>query len=176
MGKGKAAYHVKGSFKQDSVSVRTPFSSLKNFSGRTSEMKFLCQEQQDTPVTADPSITPDALCAQEIDKYVKHSLRSKDAWTSQAEIPTADEIADNENEKEDDNTITIPCNKLVDPWASREEYLEAHYRLLREDAVSPLRDVVSEMREEPQIDEKHSQESAAIYERVSFTTFHLRKP
>ena len=175
MGKGKAGYHIKGNYRQTSSAARNPFSDLNNFNGRTSEMRFLQQQdQQGIAEVLDPSIISDAICAREIDKYVRVSLEGEYTWTSKPEIPSSAEIAFDEEEDDDDddeNAVTIPCNKLVDPWVSREEYLEAQYRLLREDAVSPLRDVVSEMKEEPYIEEKHSQENAAIYERVYILGF-----
>ena len=168
MGKGKAGYYARGNYRRTSSSARNPFSNINNFNGRTSEMTFLQQQdQQATTEAPDPSVISNAKCAREIDEYVKFRLESEHAWTSKPEIPSSAEIAFDEDEEEDENAVTIPCNKLVDPWLSREEYLEAQYRLLREDAVSPLRDVVSEIKEEPYIEEKHSQENAAIYERVS---------
>ena len=123
-------------------------------------MRFLQQQEEGQTEPSDPLAIADAASAREIDRYVKHSLDSEHAWTSRSEVPTSEEIAGDEDE------IPISCNKLVDPWASREEYLETQYQLLREDAVSPLRDAVSEMRAEPYIEEKNSQENAAIYERV----------
>ena len=136
-----------------------------------SEMKFLFQQEQQGPTDPlDSSVISDAISAREIDKYVKTSLPSDHAWTLRPEIPSPAEIVSGDDEDED-NEVSVPCNKLVDAWASREEYLEAQYQLLREDAISPLRDAVSEIRAEPYIEEKHSQENAAIYERVSVVGF-----
>jgi len=55
---------------------------------------------------------------------------------------------------------------VVGPYKSKEDYLERHYTLLREDAVAPLRDVVSELQIHPHIMEKESDNSAYIYEKV----------
>lgn len=42
-------------------------------------------------------------------------------------------------------TLELTENTVVGPYISKEEYLESHYKLLREDAVAPLRDVISEI-------------------------------
>lgn len=47
-----------------------------------------------------------------------------------------------------------------------EEYLSAHYELLREDAVRPLREAVQQVRITPQAKEDAFQGSIGIYEKV----------
>ncbi|KAL8738285.1 MAG: hypothetical protein Q9181_000920 [Wetmoreana brouardii] len=78
------------------------------------------------------------------------------------EIPTPDEISIPKNDEE----AEVPVNQVVGPWASKEKYLSDHYALLREDGVTPLRNVVSELKAEPHILEKDSVENACIYEKV----------
>ncbi|KAL8696250.1 MAG: hypothetical protein Q9201_007753 [Fulgogasparrea decipioides] len=78
------------------------------------------------------------------------------------EIPTPDEISI----PKDDEEAEVPVNQVVGPWASKEKYLSDHYALLREDGVTPLRNVVSELKAEPHILEKDSVENAYIYEKV----------
>ena len=88
-------------------------------------------------------------------------------WRQQREIPTSQEIRGDIMANDEDDEVEVPVNEVSKPWSSREEYLEAHYGLLREEAVAPLRNVVSELLVEPQIEEKNSQENAAIYEKVN---------
>lgn len=49
-----------------------------------------------------------------------------------------------------------------------ESYLEAHYELLREDAVRPLREAVCQIRMTPQANEDAFGAKLGIYERVKF--------
>lgn len=101
--------------------------------------------------------------------YVK-SFRNIEAsnpssWLSKSEIPSSTEI-NGEGQDNTDEPVAVPVNKPVGQWDSKELYLSDHYLLLREDAVSPLRNVVSELRNEPTIMEDNSQENASIYEKV----------
>lgn len=88
------------------------------------------------------------------------------SWLSTSEIPSSSEINGEGQDTVEDEQVDVPVNKIEGPWASKEDYLSDHYLLLREDAVSPLRNVVSELRNEPNIMESDSQENASIYEKV----------
>lgn len=88
------------------------------------------------------------------------------SWLSKSEIPSSIEINGDGQDTVEDDTVAVPVNKINGQWESKEEYLSGHYLLLREDAISPLRNVVSELRNEPTIMESDSQESASIYEKV----------
>ena len=72
-----------------------------------------------------------------------------------------------EGRKDHDENVELLENIIVGPYTSKEDYLERHYSLLREDAVAPLRDVVSELQLTPRILEKDSDNSAYIYEKVN---------
>lgn len=50
-----------------------------------------------------------------------------------------------------------------------EAYLGAHYELLREDAVKPLRDAVGVVRAMPFADENALNGAVGIYDKVRFT-------
>jgi helicase required for RNAi-mediated heterochromatin assembly 1 len=91
-------------------------------------------------------------------------LQDPTSWLGRPEIPSPNEL--NGDGDDPDAEIEIPVNNIGGPWQSITEYLSAHYRLLREDAVAPLRNVVSEVRAETGIMEKDSQENASIYEKV----------
>lgn len=84
------------------------------------------------------------------------------SWLNKTEVPSPEEI----NDPDDEYEIEVPVNKVAGQWVDKQEYLKSHHLLLREDAVSPLRNAVSEVRNEPHIMEQDSQEDAAIYEKV----------
>lgn len=111
-----------------------------------------------TPVTLNLSIREYAKTA---DQPTNLSL-----WTSFREIPSPSEVFD-EGRKDHGTTVEIPQNTVIGPYISKEDYLESHYRLLREDAVAPLRDVVSEIQVYPHLVEKDSDNNAYIYEKVT---------
>lgn len=94
-------------------------------------------------------------------RQIRHSDPS--SWLNKNEVPSSAEI----NDPDDEYEIEVPVNKVASQWADGPEYLKSHHLLLREDAVSPLRNAVSEVRNEPHIMEQDSQEEAAIYEKVS---------
>lgn len=84
------------------------------------------------------------------------------SWLNKSEVPSSAEI----NDPDDEFEIDVPVNKVAGQWVDKQEYLKSHHLLLREDGVSPLRNAVSEVRNEPHIMEQDSQEDAAIYEKV----------
>ncbi|KAI9737771.1 MAG: hypothetical protein M1834_009139 [Cirrosporium novae-zelandiae] len=88
----------------------------------------------------------------------RNNAKSADSsWLFQREIPTAQEINNPEEE------IVIPENKVKGAWESKEAYLEAHYELLREDAIASLRTAVDQVREKPQMNDS---ELVCIYQDV----------
>lgn len=102
-----------------------------------------------------------------IREYVKAADLPVDQshWTGFREIPSSKEVFD-QGRTEHDTTLELPENIVVGPYPSKEDYLERHYSLLREDAVAPLRDVISEIQVYPRIMEKDSENGAYIYEKV----------
>lgn len=112
------------------------------------------------PVHANPKIR----------EYVYKSLASDEDWTSKSEIPTSSEIMGLEGVDETDENgdckgvIEITPNKLDGPWDSKQQYLKTHYELLREDAISPLRDAVAMVQEMPHMKDS---KGVAIYDKVS---------
>lgn len=101
-----------------------------------------------------------------IREYVSLEYQPHDpaSWLGKPEIPSPKELNGDGDDPEAE--IEIPVNNVAGPWQSITDYLSGHYRLLREDAVAPLRNVVSELRVETDIMEKDSQENASIYEKV----------
>lgn len=97
-------------------------------------------------------------------EYVRNFPDLDDAppYVVQREIPTSDEIS----VPADEEAYELEPNNVIGPWESKRKYLSSHYALLREDAVAPLRNVVSELKADPHILEQDSVEDACIYEKV----------
>lgn len=93
--------------------------------------------RRDDLASAQPPSRPMTLNSS-IRNYVRDKTKSSDpslAWTSLPEIPTATEIwtpADKSDEYNED--LVLQENIVVGPYESKEQYLECHYSLLREDA------------------------------------------
>jgi len=77
-------------------------------------------------------------------------------WQKLPEIPTATEILgpakqprtkffvdDSDDVFKDGLAANLPHNIIDRPWDSVSDYIGAHYQLLREDAIAPLRQAVS---------------------------------
>lgn len=119
--------------------------------------------------TTATSRTPMVL-NQSIRKYVKTFDRPVDLshWTGYRDLPSSKEIFD-PGRQEHDEPVQISENIVVGPYESKEDYLERHFTLLREDAVAPLRDAVSEVQACPSLMERDSDNSACVYEKVFIT-------
>ncbi|KAJ5908508.1 hypothetical protein N7495_001190 [Penicillium taxi] len=65
-------------------------------------------------------------------------------WNLMPEYPATDEILGFEREG-----ITLPFNKNTGKWQSADIYLGTYFNLIREEAVSPLREAVVEVRKNP---------------------------
>ena len=91
-------------------------------------------------------------------------------WTGLPEFPAPHEVFLENREKHEED-VEIYENIIVGPYPSKDDYLSRHYGLLREDAVSPLRDVVSEIQLKPKIMEAASENDAFIYEKVYITGY-----
>lgn len=86
-------------------------------------------------------------------------------WMGYRDIPSSEEIFDSGRQHHHED-VEVSENIVVGPYESREDYLERHYALLREDAVVPLRNAVSEVQSNPHLVEVDSRDSACIYEKV----------
>ncbi|KIW76317.1 hypothetical protein Z517_11063 [Fonsecaea pedrosoi CBS 271.37] len=85
------------------------------------------------------------LCLDIRDYHTKQaqiqSTSDKDAWLSQDEVPTKQELAVGE--------ATLLANKIEGPYKSKDRYLKTHHALLREDSVGCLRDAIQEFIRDP---------------------------
>lgn len=116
----------------------------------------------------------------QIQEYVDAANQpvNTDSWLSQPEIPTAAEILDLPEQPYGDSKINdtsvagdecvidLDINNVSGPWESKEKYLSAHYELLREDSVRPLREAVAQVKANPSAGEDEFGGSVGIYERV----------
>lgn len=98
-------------------------------------------------------------------------------WRNLPEVPSSAEInpADDDdgelseekwNDYQDEPAYyrKLPHNIVDGPWPSREAYLGAHYQILREDAIAPLRQAVSVFSKDPSMNDTPE---IAIYTHVS---------
>ncbi|KJK67999.1 AAA domain protein [Aspergillus parasiticus SU-1] len=108
-----------------------------------------------------PAARPVVPVNQDIRAYFAEvALDNSQPWLLNPEIPTPDELMGTGSETE---FVDLLPNRIVGPWSSKDEYLKAHYELLREDAVAPLRDAVAYFREDPDIQDMNI---VSIYEKV----------
>lgn len=99
----------------------------------------------------------------DIRRYVQaqdkiQSTSNRDSWLQLSELPTSEEVA-----SPNSDTVELAPNKIRGPWKSTEKYFKAHYELLREDAVSPLRDAVDTFRKDPEMSDD---KQLCVYEKV----------
>ncbi len=112
----------------------------------------------------------------EADFVVNHDIRryvhaqeniTRDAtpgdWLSHLEIPSNEEIA-----LSVDAEVVLAANKVEGKWRSKDKYLRAHFGLLREDAISPLRDAVDKYKKDPDMMDDFT---LSIYEKVYIAGF-----
>lgn len=108
-----------------------------------------------------------------IREYFKASKKPVESghWTGLREIPSSSELFSRDH-SDHEESVELSENIVVGPFASKEDYLDRQYSLLREDAIAPLRNVISELQNTPYIMEKESDNNAYIYEKVSLTQPH----
>ncbi|KAK6840094.1 hypothetical protein PG987_005960 [Apiospora arundinis] len=72
------------------------------------------------------------------------SLSQLEGWASLPELPTSSEINPDWEREGDRIGASVRLNDVTRPYASKEDYLEIHYSLQREDGVANLRKAVSD--------------------------------
>lgn len=101
--------------------------------------------------TVDEPSAADSTANMAIQSYIQDTEPATEKgmeWTSMPELPLKTEILDLETIQSNES-IYLPPNRISGPWQSSQEYLEAHYKLLREDTIGPLRDAVATFRNNP---------------------------
>ncbi|KAI9676461.1 MAG: hypothetical protein M1817_000618 [Caeruleum heppii] len=101
-------------------------------------------------------------------------------WAVQPEIPSAQELlglsrvvngpGPHNSSHIRPTELELPINKIKGSWKSKDEYLGAHYELLREDAVAPLRDAIEQVADQPTMGDTRA---ICIYEKVRFLGYTL---
>lgn len=84
----------------------------------------------------------------------------KEDWRTKSELPTTDEIFGQGNDTSD---VLLFPNRPSGPWPSKDLYLNAHYNLIREDAIGTLRDAVLWARTYPGMKDT---DKVTIYDKV----------
>ena len=121
-------------------------------------------------------------------QYYEPSKKPSEAepWLNRPEMPTSDEIMDIDSDNSSNpDIVEIVPNRETGGWESQGElsrhspaawsttniatdaYLSAHYELLREDAVRPLREAICHVRREPDRNEDAFKSTIGIYQDVS---------
>ena len=114
--------------------------------------------------------SPQMVLDKSIREYVKaldHAM-DRSHWTGFRDIPSSEEVFDS-GRQDHDQPVDVLQNIVIGPYESKDDYLERHYSLLREDAVAPLRDAVSEVQDFPPMMEQNSKNGACIYEKGFIT-------
>lgn len=121
-------------------------------------------------IQADVLILPQKLNAK-VREYYEAPAPTGGDWLARSEIPGSAEIMDRENlSNASSDIVELPANKLLGPFTSKEEYLQTHYELLREDSLRPLREAVTAVRETPAAHEDVFNGKIGIYEKASRTS------
>jgi len=95
-------------------------------------------------------------------------------WLSRPEIPTPNELLDIQEpwERVNGDVVLLEANRVKGAWSSREEYLRTHYGLFREEAVRPLREAVTYMKDYPDHQESGNKgNSIGVYDHVRIRGF-----
>jgi helicase required for RNAi-mediated heterochromatin assembly 1 len=100
-------------------------------------------------------------------------------WRNLPEVPTKAEVMPKNDDDADQRSNeeswddyqndpiydpNLPKNIVNGPWPSKQEYISAHYQILREDAVAPLREAIKYFRQHRHMDDDNS---TCIYTHVS---------
>lgn len=119
-----------------------------------------------------------------VKKTYEHNAFSEE-WRNLPEVPSSAEIKPVykdpvivEEEPEEWNAYQqdilydekLPHNIIDGPWSSKEAYLGAHYQIIREDSIAPLRNAVTEVQANPMMEDT---EETCIYTGVSLSTYFL---
>jgi helicase required for RNAi-mediated heterochromatin assembly 1 len=104
----------------------------------------------------------------DIRQYLQQQQSSRtrhdvEAWLQLPEVPANEEV-----QILPDEEVELLPNKIRGKWKSTQRYLKAHFELLREDALSPLRDAVDVVKNNPNMMDNHD---LSIYEKVHCAGF-----
>lgn len=121
-------------------------------------------------------------------QYYEPVKKPSDAgpWLSRPEMPTSDEVMDIDTDNASNpDIVEIVPNRETGGWESQgklslhspavcsitdiatDAYLSAHYELLREDTIGPLREAICHVRKGPDLNEDAFKSTVGIYQDVS---------
>lgn len=90
-------------------------------------------------------------------------------WRSYPELPTGDDLNPDWDDPEQLAKIRhLLPNTWQEPWKSKDTYLETHYRLQREEAITMLRYSIKRFKDDPAM---MDDDETCIYTRVSPPSF-----
>ena len=101
-----------------------------------------------------------------LERYVHNEVSGDAEWLKAPEIPSEQEIGWITNGKFEVPKIQVKPNKLEGPFEDKDEYLETHAELMRNDSLCSLRFAVDEFRQHPDMVERDSEVNTRIYENV----------
>jgi len=87
------------------------------------------------------------------------------SWLCSPEVPSASELRSAECDQQS-ALQEGDFNRLDGPWDSKEAYLRTHYKLLREDAIRPLKDALRHVLSLTDIMEDERHATIGIYDSV----------
>ena len=123
------------------------------------------EKQQPKTWLATRVTLPNVKLNRDIQAYVAaaRTAVAAESWASKSEVPSPSEILGIDDNQGSGDVVNLVANQIQGPWPSVGAYLEAHYELLREDAVAPLRDSVAYVRATPKMMDSPD---TCIYEKV----------
>lgn len=148
---------------EDSTDLDVPSAMNEDYTERFGRGSAFRQDNGESHKTTKPDM--------ELNKSIREYVWTFDrpvnlsSWMAYRDIPSSEEVFDSGRQHHHED-VEISENIVVGPYESKEDYLERHYALLREDAVAPLRNAVSEVQNDPHLIEVDSRDSAYIYEKV----------
>lgn len=136
-----------------------------------------CRRNPQVPDDSIPESVP-ACVNEDIRKYYEVAnkpVAGAGPWLDEPEIPHPSEILREEPTFTAIDTLiktdSEPRPKKVEgPYDDTEDYLRTEYELLREDALRPLRDAVTEVRKDAWKGEAQYEKNVGIYEPVYITS------
>lgn len=120
------------------------------------------------------SEVPKAQAMRDIEDYIVNENTAPPIWSAMPEIPLESEVSCLVKGEVQESLLDVlerlDYNIPRGPFRSKEDYLKTMYRLMRDDAVRPLRKSVIEFRNKPDMDESDSNHNCSIYDNVSILT------